>query len=242
MTSPPTPRILVVEDERHLAEGIRENLLAEGYAVDVASDGESGLQRWEDGGIDLVVLDVMLPKRDGYSVCAAIREAGGRLPILFLTAKNTGDDRVRGLEAGGDDYLGKPFNLRELLLRVQVMLRRQVWYVAPPAHGDVLRWGEHTVNFRTYEVSDAEGHVEHLPQKEIMILKMLVEQEGEVVSRDAILDHVWGYDVYPSSRTVDNFIVRLRKRFEPDPANPVHLHTVRGVGYRLTLAKEPHAP
>ena len=227
-------RVLVVEDEKHLADGIAENLLAEGHTVEVASDGDAAVQAWQRGGIDLIVLDVMLPKRDGFRVCQDIREAGGKLPILFLTAKNQSDDRVRGLEVGGDDYLGKPFNLRELLLRVQAMLRRQTWYTQMPSAEPLYRLAGCAVNFRTYEVTDRAGHTEFLAQKELMLLKMLVERAGDVVSRDDILDHIWGYDVYPSSRTVDNFIVRLRKRFEPDPAEPRYFHTVRGVGYRFT--------
>lgn len=227
-------RVLVVEDELRLAEGIAENLEAEGYDVEMVHDGESALTRFRDGGIDLIVLDVMLPKRDGFSVCETIRREGGKVPILFLTAKNSTDDRIRGLEAGGDDYLGKPFNLRELLLRVHGMLRRQDWYVAPPSEGDTVIIGDYTVDFATYEVSDGLGRVEPLAQKEVMILKLLVERGGQVVSRDEILDHVWGYDVFPSTRTVDNFIVRLRKRLEPDPAEPKFIHTIRGVGYRFT--------
>lgn len=227
-------RILVVEDELHLAEGIRANLEAEGYAVEVVGDGEAALGRWREGGIDLIVLDVMLPLRDGFSVCEEIRRGGGKVPVLFLTAKNTEDDRVRGLEAGGDDYLGKPFNLRELLLRVQGMVRRQAWYGVLPPTGDTLRIGGKTVDFRSYLVEDETGERELLAQKEIMILKVLAERAGEVVSREEILDRVWGYDVFPSTRTVDNFIVRLRRRFESDPAEPRHFHTVRGVGYRFT--------
>jgi two-component system alkaline phosphatase synthesis response regulator PhoP len=227
-------RILVVEDEAHLADGIRENLLAEGYEVVLARDGMAGLEAWRQHEVDLIVLDVMLPLRDGFAVCKDIRDAGGRLPILFLTAKNSPEDRIRGLEVGGDDYLGKPFHLRELLMRVQAMLRRQVWYGKAPTAGPSFSLAGTTVDFRTYEVRDADGRVEVLPQKEVMILKLLVERAGEVVSRDEILNQVWGYDVYPSSRTVDNFIVRLRRRFEPDAAEPRYFHTIRGVGYKFT--------
>jgi two-component system alkaline phosphatase synthesis response regulator PhoP len=176
----------------------------------------------------------MLPLRDGFAVCKDIRDAGGTLPILFLTAKNSPEDRIRGLEVGGDDYLGKPFHLRELLMRVQAMLRRQEWYGKAPSAGPSFRLAGTTVDFRTYEVKDADGRTEILPQKEVMILKLLVERAGEVVSRDDILNQVWGYDVYPSSRTVDNFIVRLRRRFEPDAAEPRYFHTIRGVGYKFT--------
>ena len=226
-------RILVVEDEQHLARGIADNLLAEGYMVEVVGDGEAAIARWVEGGIDLLVLDVMLPKRDGFAVCQAIRAAGGYVPVLFLTAKNSQDDRIAGLQAGGDDYLGKPFHLRELLWRVRAMLRRQAWYQTLPAAGQIYRLANKTIDFINYEVTDEHGHIETLPQKEMMILKMLIERRGDVVSRDAILDHVWGYDVYPSSRTIDNFIVRLRKRFEPNAPEPIYFHTVRGVGYRF---------
>lgn len=229
--------ILVVEDEVHLAEGIRENLEAEGYSVDIARDGLTGLDRWRAGGVDLIVLDVMLPRMDGLVVCETIRREGGQLPILFLTAKNTESDRVGGLDVGGDDYLGKPFSLRELLSRVKAMLRRQQWYGAlPPGISSKVMVAGHTVDFARYEIMAPSGERELLPQKEIMILKMLVERPDQVVSREDILDCVWGYDVFPSTRTVDNFIVRLRKRFEADPSVPHYIHTVRGVGYRYTPA------
>ncbi len=225
--------ILVVEDEQHLAEGISENLQQEGYAVEIAGDGESALQRWRSGGIDLMILDVMLPKRDGFSVCKAIRDEGGRLPILFLTAKTSDDDRVYGLEMGGDDYLGKPFNLRELLLRVRGMLRRQGWY------GQALRRPTRalvtvTVDFGKGEVIDPDGERSSLAEKEALILRLLVERAGEVVSRDEILERVWGYEVSPSTRAVEHMVVRLRKLIEPDPERPRYLHTVRGLGYRFS--------
>ncbi len=225
--------VLVVEDEQHLAEGIRANLEAEGYSVLIAKDGEVALDRWKNDDVDLIILDVMLPRLDGFSVCDEIRRLGGKEPILFLTARNTEDDRVRGLEVGGDDYLGKPFNLHELLLRVKAMLRRQVWYGALPSLPGVIRIGDRDVDFRSYEVVDADGFRETLTQKEAMILKLFVERPHEVVSREDILDRVWGYDVYPSSRTIDNFVVRLRKRFERDPGDPQYFLTVRGVGYRF---------
>ncbi|HEX7598115.1 MAG TPA: response regulator transcription factor [Polyangia bacterium] len=231
--------VLVVEDEAHLAEGISENLQQEGYAVETVGDGESALQRWRMGGIDLIILDVMLPKRDGFSVCKAIRDEGGRLPILFLTAKTSDDDRVYGLEMGGDDYLGKPFNLRELLLRVRSMLRRQGWYgemvkAGPPSR----RVGEVTVDFSKGEVVDRDGERVVLAEKEAMILRLLVERTGEVISRDEILERVWGYEVSPSTRAVEHLVVRLRKMIEADPEHPRHLHTVRGLGYRFTTGDE----
>ncbi len=227
-------RILVVEDEEHLAEGIRENLEEEGYVVAVASDGAAGLERARADAFDLVLLDVMLPELDGFAVCAAMRAGGVDVPVLFLTARGTVDDRVRGLEAGGDDYLTKPFHLRELLLRVAAILKRTTWYRAAQARGDELSFGGNRFDFRTYRGRSWDGEEQSLTQKEAMILKALAEREGDVVSREEILEKVWGYELFPSTRTIDNFIVRLRKRFEPDPEVPRHFHTIRGVGYRFT--------
>ncbi|WP_428100955.1 response regulator transcription factor [Candidatus Rariloculus sp.] len=228
-------RILVVDDEEHLADGIRENLKAEGYATEVAYDGSWGLDAIRSGSFDLIVLDVMMPKMDGIEVCAMLRAEGWRTPVLFLTVKNAPEDRIRGLEAGGDDYLGKPFHLKELLLRVEAILRRSHWYNDTSA---ALDFGGNSVNFRTYQARAWDGTEHTLTHKEAMILKALFEREGRIVTREEILDRVWGYEVFPSTRTVDNFIVRLRRRFERNPELPVHFHTVRGVGYRFTLQAE----
>lgn len=228
------PRILVVDDEENLAEGIRENLEAEGYAVDVVGDGDRAVAAIRDGGLDLVVLDVMMPGRDGFSVCEAVRAEGIRVPILFLTAKGGVDDRIRGLAAGGDDYLPKPFHLQELLLRVAAILRRLDERSEP---AESVAFGGNEVDFRTYRGKDATGERHELTSKEALILKFLAEREGEVVSREAILNRVWGHEQFPTTRTIDNFIVRLRRRFERDPERPRHFHTVRGAGYRFT--REP---
>jgi two-component system alkaline phosphatase synthesis response regulator PhoP len=233
-----TARILVVEDERHLADGIRENLEADGHEVEVAYDGAAGLESARDGRFELIVLDVMLPELDGFTLCETLREEGNDTPILFLTARGAADDRIRGLEAGGDDYLAKPFHLRELLLRIEAILRRRSWYDQAPPGGARLSFGDNVVDFRSYQARGWDGREHSLTQKEAMILKALAEREGEVVSREEILEKVWGYDVYPSTRTIDNFIVRLRRRFEPDPERPRYLHTLRGVGYRLTTRGE----
>lgn len=238
MTGHAAPRILVVEDEPLLALGIRENLEAEGNAVEVVHDGLVALDRLRAARFDLVVLDVMLPGMDGYTLCETMRDDGDRTPVLFLTARGAPDDRVRGLEAGGDDYLAKPFHLRELLLRVAAILRRGSWYQVMPPAGSEVRFGDNAVDFRTYRAVSWDGREHALTQKEAMILKALAERAGEVVSREDILEKVWGYEVFPSTRTVDNFIVRMRKRFEPDPENPRFIHTVRGVGYRLTVTPE----
>lgn len=230
----PRKRVLVVEDERHLADGIRENLEVEGYDVRVALDGPGGLASARKGQFDLILLDVMLPGMDGFTVCETLRDEGDRTPVLFLTARGAPSDRIRGLEAGGDDYLAKPFHLRELLLRVSAILRRSAWYGEVPDQGALLRFGENEIDFRTYTARGWDGTEHMLTQKEAMILKALAEHPGHVVSREEILEKVWGYDVFPSTRTIDNFIVRLRKRFEPDPESPRFIHTVRGVGYRFT--------
>ena len=238
----PRPRILVVEDEQHLAEGIQENLDAEGYDAEVSGDGRKGLEKILATAFDLIILDVMLPNLDGFAVCKQARDAGIDAPILFLTAKAGVEDRVTGLDAGGDDYLPKPFHLSELLSRVRAILRRREWYsnsiAANPAA--VLRFGDNEVDFRNYSGRAFDQQEHQLTHKEAMILKVLSERDDQIVTREEILDQVWGYELYPSTRTIDNFIVRLRKRFEPDPENPRHFHTVRGVGYRFSRnPKEP---
>ena len=229
-------RILVVDDEAHLAAGIRENLEAEGYRTEVAHDGAAGLERLRSEPFDLVVLDVMMPNMDGIELCAQLRRSGVQTPVLFLTVKDGAEDRVRGFEAGGDDYLSKPFHLKELLLRVAAILRRSSWY---QGNASTLEFGGNRIDFKTYEARAWDGSEHALTHKEAMILKALNEHSGGIVTREDILDRVWGYEVFPSTRTIDNFIVRLRKRFERNPEQPAHFHTVRGVGYRFT--PEPQA-
>ncbi|MGH7654342.1 MAG: response regulator transcription factor [Gemmatimonadaceae bacterium] len=234
-------RLLVVDDELNLARGIRENLEAEGYAVDVAADGLNALAKIRAEEFGLVILDVMLPGADGFAVCETLRAEGRDTPVLFVSARSGGEDRIRGLEAGGDDYITKPFQLRELLLRVSAILRRRARYDAVTAREPVLRFGGNEFDFRTFRGRSADGAEQLLPQKEALILKLLAEREGSIVWRDDILEKVWGDEVLPSSRTVDGFIARLRKRFEPDPDRPRFLHTVPGVGYRFTAAAEPES-
>jgi len=188
---------------------------------------------WDKGNFDLILLDIMLPGKDGLEVCRTIRKEAGRIPILFLTARGRDDDRVAGLLAGGDDYLTKPFNLQELLLRVAAIFRRQTWYKSGNLPVSRYEFGDYWVDFVSYKALGVSGEVE-LSQKECMIMKYLAEHPDEVIPRDAILDAVWGYNVYPSNRTIDNFIVRLRKIFEPDPSNPRYIHTIRGAGYKFT--------
>ncbi len=226
-------RILIVEDEKHLAEALAHNLKFEGYTPVVAGDGETALEKLAGEEFDLVVLDVMLPGISGFEVCDRIRESGNRVPVLFLTARNTDADRLAGLRHGGDDYMTKPFLLEELVLRIRGILRRQEWYQTPVAERGIFKFGDNEVNFRTFKAKGPRGEVQ-LTEKECMLIKLLVERQGQVVSRELILERVWGYRYGSSSRTIDNFIVRLRRYFEQDPRNPKFIHSVRGVGYRFT--------
>ena len=225
--------VLIVEDESTIADILADNLQDEGYRTLLAADGRSGLEKWQDERPSLVILDVMLPQLSGFEVCRTMRGRGDTTPVLFLSAKGQPDDRVQGLRAGGDDYLPKPFHLPEFLLRVENLLRRGGWSKAPE-QTDTLRFGGHTVDFRTWTATLADGQQEPLSERELKILRLFSQRHDEVVSRDDILDTVWGDDAFPSSRTVDNFIMRLRRLFEPDPTQPVYFHTVWGVGYRFT--------
>jgi two-component system alkaline phosphatase synthesis response regulator PhoP len=224
-------RILLAEDEPSLNETIRLNLELEGYKVSAVSDGKSALKTFKSERFNLVILDVMMPEMDGFTVCESIRLENNSVPILFLTAKNTGSDRVMGLKLGADDYLSKPFNLEELLLRVQNLLKRSTnAVVSIPTK---ITIGNNSVDFISQEITSKDGKKTPLTKKEFMLLKLLVERRNEVVSREHILETVWGYDVYPSTRTIDNFIVSFRKYFEVDPANPEYFISVRGVGYKF---------
>ena len=225
--------ILIVEDEQHLAEALAHNLQFEGYSTTVAYDGEEGLRLAQTIQFDLVILDIMMPKLDGLEVCRRLRATGSRVPVLFLTARSSDADRLLGLKVGADDYVAKPFLLEELILRIQGIFRRQDWYRTPPEQQESYRFGDNQVNFLSFE-AQAKGRSISLTEKECMLLKLLVERKNQVVSREEILERVWGYRFSTSSRTIDNFIVRLRRYFEPDPKNPAFIHSVRGVGYRFT--------
>jgi two-component system alkaline phosphatase synthesis response regulator PhoP len=225
--------ILIVEDEEHLADALAHNLQFEGYATTVALDGEEGLKAAQAMQYDLVLLDIMMPKLDGLEVCRRIRSTGSTVPILFLTAKSSDADRLLGLKVGADDYIPKPFLLEELILRIQGIFRRQEWYSAGAREQETLSFGDATINFRTYEATTGDRTIK-LTEKECMLMRLLVERSGEVVSREEILERVWGYRFPTSSRTIDNFIVRLRRYFEPDPKSPRFIESVRGVGYRFT--------
>ena len=225
--------ILIVEDEQHLAEALAHNLQFEGYATTVAYDGEEGLRLAQTIQFDLVILDIMMPKLDGLEVCRRLRATGSRVPVLFLTARSSDADRLLGLKVGADDYVAKPFLLEELILRIQGIFRRQDWYRTPPEQQEMYTFGDNQINFLSFEAR-AKGRAIALTEKECMLIKLLVERKNQVVSREEILERVWGYRFSTSSRTIDNFIVRLRRYFEPDPKEPTFIHSVRGVGYRFT--------
>ena len=239
-------RILIVEDERHLADGLRFNLNADGHEARVASDGAEALQvlRDERGRFDAVVLDVMLPKVDGFTVARTLRAESDFVPILMLTARSRPEDVLLGFESGADDYLPKPFELAILLARVRGLLRRREWLrgpteparaTAPPATAaEVLEFAGHRLDLRALELH-ANGRAYRLTVMEADLLAYLVRHAGQVVSRKAILENVWDLREDTDTRAIDNFIVRLRRYLEADPARPALILTVRGVGYRLQL-------
>ncbi|MCB9357743.1 MAG: response regulator transcription factor [Calditrichaeota bacterium] len=226
-------RILIVEDEQHIADGLKLNLEAEGFDTTHAADGLTAIEAIMSGEHDLVLLDVMLPGASGFDVCETVRGRGNHVPILFLTARDSDDARIRGLELGGDDYITKPFSIRELIQRVRAIFRRNNWYRETPEPEKLLKVGECTVDFEAFTANTPSGVVT-LTQKECMILKLLAEREGQVVTREEIIEGVWGYDRYPSTRTIDNLIVRLRKLLEEDPRTPRYLHTIYAAGYKFT--------
>lgn len=224
--------ILLVEDDQNLADGLILNLEAEGYQVVHVATGIHVMETFSKGMFDLLLLDIMLPGMDGLTICRKIREEGSTIPILFITARDQADQKIEGLLAGGDDYITKPFNVQELLARIQGIFRRQAWLAADETVAGPYEWDGRKINFRTYE-AEGPGGTFTLTRKECMVLKYLIERTGEVVSRDQLLDAVWGYHIYPTNRTVDNFILKLRKIFEDDPRNPKYIETIRAVGYRF---------
>lgn len=229
-----TARILLVEDEPNIRENLKLNLELEGYEVVAVPDGTAAVKTFREQRFNGVVLDIMLPQMDGLAVCEQIRLEDREIPVLFLTAKDSSKDVVAGLKTGADDYLTKPFHLEELLLRVGNLVQRNLRANAPEAaKAHEYRFGDNSVNFSTYEAVGKDGPV-RLTNKEVKLLQLLVDRKGEVVSRQHILQTVWGYDVFPSTRTIDNFILAFRKYFEADPKNPRHFHSVRGVGYKFT--------
>lgn len=224
-------KILLVEDEESLLDIIKLNLELEGYDVTSVNNGKLALNKIRSNRFDLVILDVMLPEMDGFSICQVVRLDNNQVPILFLTAKSSSEDRVFGLKIGGDDYLSKPFNLEELLLRVQLLLKRNS---GTSKHDDILKFGNSEVNFITYEVKGHDGKKHQITKREISLLKLLSDRKNEVVAREEILEKIWGEDVSTTTRTIDNYIVAFRKYFEQNPKEPKYFHSIRGVGYRFT--------
>lgn len=237
--------ILVVEDEQHLAFGIKYNLEAEGFEVTVAGDGPAALAACEtaETPVDLIVLDIMLPGMSGYAVCEKLRQAGNEVPILMLSARTLSEDRTRGFDAGADQYLMKPFDLDELLARVNNLLaryERRKQLDLPVSHdGAIFRFGRAEVNFDTFEVK-VDGKLQRMTHMDMKLLRYFVVNAGRVVSREEILEQVWGYSNIPTTRTIDNFVLKFRRVFEDDPAKPRYFLSVRGTGYRFV--PEENAP
>jgi len=222
-------KILVIEDDAAILRGLADNLRFEGYEVQTAADGEIGYQLQKTQQPDLIVLDLMLPRLSGLELCRKLRAEGQQIPILILTAKSEESDRVLGLDLGADDYLTKPFSIRELLARVRALLRRTQHQWRLP---DQLRFGAVEIDFLRYEAR-RKGKSVDMTRKEFAILRLLASRGGEAVTRDELLNEVWGYEAYPISRTVDNHVAGLRAKVEPDPARPRYIRTVHGVGYRF---------
>lgn len=229
-----TYSILLVEDEENLQEALKLNLELEGYEVSSSYDGADALKVVQQEHFDLIILDVMLPEMDGIAVCETIRLSNAEIPILILSAKNSSADRVLGLKKGADDYLTKPFNLEELLLRVHKLIRKSEQLSIKQPLPTIYEFGKNKIDFKAQECYTKSGEKILLTKKEIMLLKLLIENKQEVVTREKILQSVWGYNVYPTTRTIDNFILNFRKYFETDSRHPQHFHSVRGVGYKFT--------
>lgn len=228
------PSILLVEDEENLHEALKLNLELEGYSVTSAYDGAAAMKAVQNEYFDLIILDVMIPEIDGFSVAQNVRLTNNDVPILILSAKDSSADKVTGLKKGADDYMTKPFNLEELLLRVHKLIEKNKKMQDRSTVGDTYAFGGHTVDFKAQEAKTAAGERIELSKKEAMLLKLLIENKNEVVPREKILQSVWGYNVYPTTRTIDNFILNFRKYFEEDSRHPKYFHSVRGVGYKYT--------
>jgi DNA-binding response OmpR family regulator len=226
--------VLIIEDDRHIAEGIQLNLNLQGYEVVIAGDGVAGLSEWKRVRPDLVILDIMLPGIDGLSILQSIRLEDERMPILILSAKGDPEDRIKGLAFGVDDYLAKPFNLEELLLRVERLLKRGGWnqerQTVDQGTLDTYCFGDNSIDFRTHTAHCRSGEIS-LTEQESKVLKLFIANRGNPLSREKLLQIGWGYSRKTSTRTVDNFIVRFRKYFEPDPKSPIYFKSLRSIGY-----------
>ena len=223
-------KILLVEDEESLALGLEFNLKEEGYFVQWAKDGREALQFFSSQKFDLIILDIMLPYYDGFEIAQRVRDVSPQIPILMLTARTTANDRVHGLDIGADDYMTKPFHLQELLLRVKGMLKRKNWYRNLENIPSTFKFGNNEINFETLKARSAQNSFD-LTHREAMIMKYLIENKGKIISRKELLEEVWNISSNIETRTVDNFIVRLRKYFEVDPTNPMYFKSIRSAGY-----------
>jgi two-component system alkaline phosphatase synthesis response regulator PhoP len=230
-------KILLVEDEESLAVGLEFNLTEEGYDVTLARDGLEALKIFDQNDYDLIILDIMLPHYDGFEVARQIRQRSLQIPILMLTARTAAEDVVEGLEIGADDYITKPFHLKELLLRVERMLRRKGWYREIIVERPNYRFGNNEVNFENLSCKSGERHFQ-LTKREAMVLKYLIDHRGKIVSRKELLENVWGLSSAIETRTVDNFIARLRKYFEPSPSQPKFIKSVRSAGYMFIASEK----
>lgn len=227
-------KILLVEDEETMAVGLEYNLSEEGYEVDWVKDGKEALKHFEEQNYDMIILDIMLPYHDGFEIAELVRKKNPQMPILMLTARAGLEDKIKGLELGADDYLTKPFHLKELLLRVKGMLKRKSWYSKAITNQPVYKFGDNEITFENLKCK--KGKIEfQLTTYEAMIMKYLIDNKGKVVSRKELLENVWNLNPEVETRTVDNFIVRLRKRFEKDPSNPVYIVSVRSAGYMFQV-------
>lgn len=223
-------KILLVEDEETMAVGLEYNLTEEGYKVDWVKDGKEALKHFGERTYDMIILDIMLPYHDGFEIAEVVRKKNPQMPILMLTARTGLEDKVKGLEIGIDDYLTKPFHLSELLLRVKGMLKRKSWYSSAITDQPVYKFGENEINFENFKCKRSKNEFQ-LTVYEAMIMKYLIDNKGKVVTRKDLLENVWHLNPDVETRTVDNFIVRLRKYFEPDPSNPVYIISIRSAGY-----------
>ena len=228
-------QILLVEDEEHLHEALKLNLELEGYEVSSAMDGKIALDMLQNAVFDLIILDIMLPNVDGFTIIEKLRLNNNLTPILVLSAKNSSFNRVQGLKLGADDYLNKPFNLEELLLRVAKLIQKAIPNYSSSEALATFEFAGHKINFESLEVFLADGTNIQLTKTEALLLRLLIENKNNVVSREKILQTVWGYQVFPNTRTIDNFITAFRKYFEKDSKNPEFFISIRGVGYKFKI-------
>jgi DNA-binding response OmpR family regulator len=234
----PQKRILIIEDDEHIAQGLKLNLSLQGYEVSIAGEGTSGLRMWKEWNPHLIVLDIMLPGLDGLSVLRHIRMEDEKLPVLILSAKGGHDDKVKGFSYGVDDYLAKPFNLEEFLMRIERLMKRSSWSRGDTVNGgleaqelkNTYVFGSNSIDFGTMTAQGAHGMI-HLTDQEVRLLKIFIANRGKPLSRKVLLEVGWGYSGETTTRTVDNFIVRLRKYFENDLENPVYFKSIRSIGY-----------